>query len=146
MNEDMPIGINPIILNDKGEILLGRRINKYGAGTYGFPGGKLRKGETFEQCVVREVYEETGLTVKEEDMKLVNIVNTIQKEVNTHFIQIGIVVSKYEGIPKIKEPNKCDDLRFFSIDNLPEIFLLNKSNIELYKKKLLYDKDLNINE
>lgn len=146
MNEDMPVGINPIILNDKGEILLGRRKNKYGAGTYCFPGGKLKKGETFEQCIIREVYEETGLKILEEDIEIINIVNTIKKEVNTHFLQIGALIKKYEGIPVIKEPEKCDDLRFFQLDNLPVIFEPNKPNIELYKKHLIYDKHLNINE
>ena len=146
MNEDMKIGINSIILNDKDEILLGRRINKYGAGTYCFPGGKLRKGETFEQCIIREVMEETGLIVKEEDIEIINIVNTIKKEVNTHFLQIGALIKKYEGIPVIGEPHKCDDLRFFPLDNLPEIFEPNRPNIELYKENLVYDKNLNINE
>lgn len=140
-DNNMPIGINPIILNNENEILLGRRINCYGAGTYCLPGGKLRIGETFEECVVREVKEETGLIVKECDITIINICNTIKEN---HYIQIGALIKKYEGIPEICEPNKCDDLRFFNFNNLPILFENNKVNIELFKKNLFYDKDLNI--
>lgn len=54
-----------IISNDNGHILVGRR----GPGTpleglREFPGGKLHPDESPEQCVVREVLEETGLTVR----------------------------------------------------------------------------------
>ncbi|HOO68427.1 MAG TPA: NUDIX domain-containing protein [Bacilli bacterium] len=143
---NMPVGINPIILNDKGEILLGRRINKYGAGTYCFPGGRLQKGETFEQCIIRELMEETGLIIKEEDIEIINIANTIDSNNDTHYLQVGAIVKKYEGIPEIKEPDKCDDLRFFSLNNLPVIFKPNSPTIELYKKHIMYDKNLNVNE
>jgi 8-oxo-dGTP diphosphatase len=139
-NEDMPIGINQIILNEKNEILLGCRKQKYGEGTYCLPGGKLRVGETFEQCVVREVKEETGLIVKESDIEVINISNYSKER---HFIQVGVLVEKYEGIPKICEPDKCSDLRFFDLNNLPDLFEPNRANIELFKKNMFYDKKLN---
>lgn len=145
MNEDMPIGINPIILNEKGEILLGRRTNKYGAGTYCTPGGRLKVGETFETCAAREIFEETGLIVKESDIEVINFANAIDNE-NEHYVQIGLLIKKYKGIPKIKEPEFFDDLQFFSLNNLPSIFKKIKPNIELFKNKKFYDKDVNINE
>lgn len=33
-------------------------------GYVNFPGGKKEPGETMEQCVIRETYEETGITIK----------------------------------------------------------------------------------
>lgn len=48
-----------IILNEKDEILIGQRPEgKDLAGLWEFPGGKLEKGETIEQCIVREIKEE----------------------------------------------------------------------------------------
>ena len=143
---NLPVGINPIILNNKGEILLGRRINKYGAGTYCFPGGRLQKNETFEQCIIRELMEETGLIIKEEDIEIINLANTIDNTNDTHYIQVGAFVKKYDGIPEIKEPDKCDDLRFFPLDNLPVIFGPNKPTIDLYKEHVFYDKKLNLDK
>jgi 8-oxo-dGTP diphosphatase len=142
-NEDMHIGINPIILNDKNQILLGCRKQKFGEGTYCLPGGKLRLGETFEECVIREVKEETGLIIKEEDIAIINISNTIITE-TIHFVQIGVLVKKYEGIPEICEREKCSDLRFFDLNDLPTLFEPNRASIELFKRNMIYDKNLNI--
>lgn len=49
-----------------GKYLLIRRSNteETGAGTWEFPGGKLDFGESVEQCILREIREETGLTAE----------------------------------------------------------------------------------
>lgn len=140
---DMPIGVNAIILNDKGEILLSRRINRIGEGTYGLIGGKLKKGETFEEGMIRELKEEIDIEVKKEDIEVINLANTIDKQ---HFIQIGILIKKYTGTIQNKEPNKCNDLQFFSLDNLPTLFLGNKPNIMLFKSKQFYNRNENVKE
>lgn len=45
------------------EVLLGRKLRGIGIGRLVGPGGKLESGETPERAVVREVLEETGLTI-----------------------------------------------------------------------------------
>ena len=47
-----------VIINSKNEVLLG-----YLGGTYQFPGGHLEENETIEECLVREVMEETGIDI-----------------------------------------------------------------------------------
>lgn len=56
-----------IIKNNKGEILLLRRsiTDSFEPDTWGLPGGKIEKGEEPLKAVIREVKEETNLTVKE---------------------------------------------------------------------------------
>lgn len=141
---DMPVGINPIILDKEGKILLGLRKNCYGAGTWGLPGGKLQIFETFEETAVREIKEETNLDVAVEDIDVINLANSFDLNSETHFIQIGVLVKKYEGLLKVMEPEKCEELRFFDLDNLPEhLFVSTKMNIELYKMKKFYNKSVN---
>jgi len=52
------------IVHDEGRLLLVRRANPPAAGTWTIPGGKVEPGEDDTTAVVREVAEETGLTVE----------------------------------------------------------------------------------
>ena len=141
-SDDMPVSLNFIVTNDKDELLLGRRINRYGHGTYALPGGKLKYGESFEECTRRELKEEVGIDVDEKDIQVVNIMTTITTK---HIVQIGVLIKKYSGTPTNMEPHKCDELGFFSKDNLPEpLFVGNKANIELYLENKIYDKSKNL--
>lgn len=53
------IGCGAIIEDDKGRILLQHRKDK---NNWGIPGGIMEIGETVVETVMREVYEETGLS------------------------------------------------------------------------------------
>ena len=51
-----------IIVNTKGEILIGQRSEgKDLAGLWEFPGGKQEEGETIKDCIVREIFEELNV-------------------------------------------------------------------------------------
>lgn len=51
-------GSGVIVVNDKNEILLGKRTDN---GYWDYPAGSMEIGESFEECARREVLEETGL-------------------------------------------------------------------------------------
>lgn len=53
-----------LIINSKDEITLG-----YSHKTYQFPGGHLEEGETLTECLLREIKEETGIEIKDAEMK-----------------------------------------------------------------------------
>jgi 8-oxo-dGTP diphosphatase len=55
--------VGAVLADDEGRLLLIRRANEPGRGLWSLPGGRVEPGETDEQAVVREVAEETGLTV-----------------------------------------------------------------------------------
>lgn len=67
-----------MISDDKGNVLALDKVGKNYSGTT-FPGGHLEVGETFTEAVIREVFEETGLTIK--NPKLTGIYHWISGDV-----------------------------------------------------------------
>lgn len=112
-------GTSAIIINDKKQILLQRRVDNDKGG---LPGGCQEIGESFEETVIREVKEETNLNVKKEDLKLITIVsgNTRRRQYPNGDIVYNnsalYLIDKYKGDLKCDEESKV--LEFFDIDNL----------------------------
>lgn len=132
MTESYPnfcIGVNIIVVRD-GKLLLGKRKNCYGAGTWALPGGHLEQGEELAAGAARELLEETGLTA--ERLEFTNIVND-PNEKDRHYIQIGFEAIDVKGEPENKEPDRCEGWRWFDLNVLPEnIFLNHNMQIQLF--------------
>ena len=57
--------VTAAIIKDDDKILICQRPKgKRFADMWEFPGGKTESGETAEECVIRECYEELGITIK----------------------------------------------------------------------------------
>ena len=80
------IGIDAIVFNSKNKILLGKCISSNGESTYGNPGSHLEYGESFEECIIREVLEETNLIIK--NPEFLAITNDIFEKEQKHYVSI----------------------------------------------------------
>ena len=58
------------LLDGAGRVLLGRKRRGMGVGKWNGFGGKIEPGETMRQCAARELREESGITVRPEDLDL----------------------------------------------------------------------------
>lgn len=122
------------------QILLQERANTgYMDGKYETScSGHLEKGESLAQATIREAKEEIGINVKEKDLKMVALIHPYKDD----YLNVFFQTKEYEGIPEIKEPEKCDDLRWFNIEELPEnIFIRIKNVLENIKRNIIYDDD-----
>lgn len=59
--------VGGIVVNANGELLLLIRARDPGRGKYGLPGGFADAGESLETSLIREILEETSLTVDQAD-------------------------------------------------------------------------------
>ncbi|OAL48003.1 hypothetical protein IQ07DRAFT_110492 [Pyrenochaeta sp. DS3sAY3a] len=100
------VGVAAIIHDGKGNIVMGERAASHGAGTLQCPGGHLEYGESFAETAIREVQEETGLTVG--NVKFLTATNDVFGE-GKHYITIFVTceIVGAERVPKPMEPHKC---------------------------------------
>ncbi|HPN54957.1 MAG TPA: NUDIX domain-containing protein [Candidatus Moranbacteria bacterium] len=111
-----------LTLMKDGKVLLLRRFNTgYEDGNYSMVAGHVDQGETFTQCIIREAKEEAGILLKPEDLKAMHVMhrNSHTAE-NNERVDVFFIAQNWQGEPQNKEPNKCDDLSWFELDNLPE--------------------------
>jgi 8-oxo-dGTP diphosphatase len=113
------VSVVTIICRDN-EVLFGLRNGNgvAGVGMWGFTGGHLEGGESFEQCAIREVAEEIG--VKLERATYLTVENVIFEADQKHFVTIFMVADMPLGQEVINvEPTKCAEWRWFFWDDLP---------------------------
>jgi ADP-ribose pyrophosphatase YjhB (NUDIX family) len=132
-----------LILIKGGKILMQRRFNTgYMDGYYSLPAGHVDKGENFSECCVRESKEEVGVIVKLEDLKVAHVMHrnsTPEYDETNNRIDIFFTTDKWSGDVEIKEPDKCDDLNWFSLDNLPQNTIpYVRQAIDCFKKVIFY--------
>lgn len=120
------VGLGVYILNDQCELLLLRRKGAHGANTWCPPGGHLEFGESFEECAKKEAKEESDLDV--DDLKLIKVTNDVFREEGKHYVTLAMCARSHKGEPKIVEPEKCDEIRWFALNNLPEPLFIPVKN------------------
>jgi mutator protein MutT len=80
------VGVGAVVV-DRGRVLLVRRGSEPMKGRWTLPGGLIELGEPLEAAVVREVSEETGLTV--EPLELIELLDRIHRDgerVRYHYV------------------------------------------------------------
>lgn len=119
------VGVGVLITKDA-KILMGKRKNAHGDGTWAPPGGHLEYGETPQEGAQREVREETGLIVN--TMRWLTFTNDMFIEAKKQYITLYFVTEYISGTPQILEPDKCTALAWFAFDELPSPLFLSFQN------------------
>lgn len=139
------VSVGALIVNAKGEIFLTKRGQKATneRGTWEIPGGKVQFGETLREAILREMKEEYG----------VDIILSYQfpaqdhllEEEKQHWVPTCFIATLAKGqVPKILEPDKCDAIGWFRLDQLPTpLSVITTLDIGSYRTYLT-KKDVNV--
>jgi 8-oxo-dGTP diphosphatase len=132
------IGVGILIIKDE-KILMGKRRNSHGDGTWAPPGGHLEFFESPEECAQREVLEETGISIK--NIHHIGFTNDRFVKENKHYITLYYVAEYDSGTPQILEPEKCLEWKWFAFNELPQELFLSFQNF--LKQHTFYSFDYN---
>jgi len=113
------ISVFALIFNQKGEVLLANHLPtdkkpKEFSDCWSMPGGAVEFGETAIEALKREIKEELGINIFEE--KLISYDDWIK--MGRHWIGLNFI-AKTKDAPKIMEPDKIKEFKFFTLNNLP---------------------------
>lgn len=128
MAEKVGDGVGVFVVRDDKTFLMGKRQNAHGHDSWSVLGGWLEFGETWEDAAKREVLEETGLEIESPVIHVATTNDIFEKE-NQHSNTIWLKTKYLGGQPEIREPDKCIEQGWFSLDNLPEPLFLPWENL-----------------
>lgn len=108
-----------LIFNQQNEVLLvnhkmSEKKTEEFSNCWAMPGGTVEFGETVISALKREIKEELDIEIYDEE--LLGHHNWIKE--NKHWIALNFI-AKTKGIPKIMEPEKMSEIKFFKLDKLP---------------------------
>ncbi|MEU1306806.1 NUDIX domain-containing protein [Streptomyces shenzhenensis] len=126
--ESMTLLVAAVIVHDKATnrvVLLRRGENaKFGQGMWDLPVGKSEPGEPITETAVRELYEETGLTVKPASLKVAHIIHGAWGvEAPNGFLTVVFAAHDWTGEPENREPRKHSQVRWVDAAAIPENFV-----------------------
>ncbi|NJK28463.1 MAG: 8-oxo-dGTP diphosphatase MutT [Coleofasciculaceae cyanobacterium SM2_3_26] len=113
-----------VIWNDRGEILIDRRLPQ---GTFGgfweFPGGKVELGESIPDCIYREIREELGVEV-EVGEHLVTVEHTYDR------LRVTLVVHHCYLLDGEPRPIECQEIRWVTLSEI-DTFSFPAANVQI---------------
>lgn len=120
------VGVGAVVWRGE-QVLLIKRRKPPREGQWSLPGGAQHLGETLREAVVREVYEETALTLS--DVRLLTTLDLIDRDsdgrVRYHYTLVDFTAEAPAG-----EPMAGDDataVAWFGLDQLPALGLWSET-------------------
>lgn len=116
MHSKYPVAVHIFFLREN-EVLLARRHQTgYEDGNYSVVAGHLEAGETLTQAAIREANEEAGVILRPQDLEMAGVMH---RRAGDERVDFFMVARTWEGSISNREPEKCSELGWFSLEALP---------------------------
>lgn len=116
MRHGIPVGVHVVVERDERVLLMRRAGTGFFDGLYSLPGGHVEEGESLREAAAREMREEIGLRFDPVQFELLGVVH---RRSDTNRVDFFVRAAGCPGDPEIREPDKCDELRWVDRDALP---------------------------
>lgn len=103
-----------VIYDENNNFLIAKRKGGEFDGMWEFPGGKIEKGETHKQALIRELKEELSI-----DVKIENFIKTIEYSYDTFYLIMHVYKTRI--ISKEILLNVHSDLKWINKNNIKNI-------------------------
>lgn len=100
-----------LIFHDGRLLIAQRRLNDHLGGMWEFPGGKRELGETYQQCLMRELFEELGVHVAVGRRLAVADHPYPERRIHIEFFQCRLVANQ-------PQPIRCANIAWVRADEL----------------------------
>lgn len=128
------------ILIKAGKILLQKRVNTgYKDGYYDLAAsGHAEANENMHTALIREVKEEIGIDVV--SLNFATMMHKYDVDTKCTYYNGYFIIIDFQGKIEIKEPEKCCELKWFDLDDLPELLIDDrKIAVNNYLHGTVYD-------
>jgi len=116
-------GVAGVIL-DGNRILLNKRGKPPSEGKWGLPGGAVEVGETVEEALIREIREETCVTVR--PIRLITILDSIHRDddgrVRYHYVLFEYLCEYVSG--EVSPGSDAPDARWVKLNELDSVDIM----------------------
>ena len=116
------VSIDLIIRNERGEVLLGWRVNRPAQNSWFVPGGRIRKNERVKEALQRISQRELGMAIN--DAKLVGVFDHIYEDnflgtpkVNTHYVVLGFA-AELSSSTALTADEQHGELKWWGVNDL----------------------------
>ena len=120
------VAVAALVFDDQGRILLFKHT--YRKLAWGIPAGGLEHGEQPKDAVVREFFEETGMTIEVQRLLLADS--------SRHFQHVSLVYLCKISAGEFEESHEISEIQYFDVDNLPPMLFDEKVLLRLVHKDL----------
>jgi ADP-ribose pyrophosphatase YjhB (NUDIX family) len=128
MNDSFVVGVTGIVWNARDELLLAHHIYRDEI-AWGPPGGVIRRGESLEEALHREIMEETGLSIQVGHLVQVTL-DQRWPNLTCHFI------CTVEGTPQPQANSELFEAGFYPLDALPDVVSPDQWAIIQYARRV----------
>jgi 8-oxo-dGTP diphosphatase len=111
--------VDAVITAEDDKIIFIRRKNPPYQGSWALPGGFVEYGETVEEAVLREVKEETGISI--EIQELLGVYSHLERDPRGHMITVCFLALKTEG--DLKADTDAAEVSSFTVHEALEMDL-----------------------